>query len=238
MNPHLDEDALSFGAVARRAFSAAGGVDLARRAEADPSLRSSEIATLLDRLGLSDIDARLDRASAEAAAALCREAGRVVLPYPIVPLVLGRLALCDRIDGEAEPTGERPSKHSTMIRSEAARHPEDGPTYPRASFPMVDHGDLVDEWRLADVDATAVRGASDGTRLGTRLGPFVGCVSGGGRVDVTTTEIALHLTLTGFVIAGALTAALELATGHVTERVQFDKPLSSFQAVQFQLADA
>lgn len=203
MNPHLDPDAQAFGDVARRAFSVAGGVELARRSEADPSQRTTEVAPLLDRLGIADVDARVDQPSAEAAAALCREAGRVVLPYPVVSAVLGRLALSDNV-GSA----------------------------------TIDHGDLFADWRLAELDASAVRGTSDRTRLGTRLGPFVGGVSGGEPVEVTPAEVALHLTLTGFVIAGALTAALELATGHVTDRVQFDKPLSSFQAVQFQLADA
>lgn len=204
MKPHLSEDAQSFGEVATRAFAAAGGVDIARRAEADPELRSGEVAALLDRLGVAEVDARADGDSAEAAAALCRAAGRIVLPYPVVALVLGRLAL------GADPVGAV----------------------------MVDHGDLFDDWRLTSLDGTAVAGTSDGTRLGTRLGPFVGTVMAGDPVPVSAAEVALHLTLTGFVIAGSLSAALELATAHVVDRIQFDKPLSSFQAVQFQLADA
>lgn len=204
MNPHLSDDAQSFGEVAGRAFAAAGGVDLARRAEADPASRSAEVAPLLDRLGVSDVDARIDADSAEAAAALCRAAGRFVLPYPVVPLVLGRLVLGAALAGPV----------------------------------MVDHGDLFDDWRLASLGGTGVAATSDGTRLGTRLGPFVGSVAVGDPVPVSSAEIGLHLTLTGFVIAGALSAAVELATAHVVDRVQFDKPLSSFQAVQFQLADA
>ena len=159
---------------------------------------------MLDRLGLDDIDARTDEGTAEAAAALCRAAGRVVLPYPIVPVVLGRLALA-----------------------------------PRSGAALVDHGDLLDGCRL---DHARRRGRSSGRRtgpaLGTRLGPFVGSLSAGGLAAVTTAELALHLTLTGFVVVGALTAAVERATAHVVERVQFDRPLASFQAVQFQLADA
>ena len=204
MNPHLSDDAQSFGEVADRAFAAAGGVELARRAEADPSVRASEVADLLGRLGVAELDARDDADSAEAAAALCRAAGRVVLPYPVVPLVLGRLAVAADLGG----------------------------------LVMVDHAELFDDWRLATLDGTAVVARSDGTRLGTRLGPFVGAITPGDTVAVSAAEVALHLTLTGFVIAGGLTAAVELATAHVVDRVQFDKPLSSFQAVQFQLADA
>lgn len=204
MNPHLSEDAQSFGEVAARAFASMGGVDLARRAEFEPDLRRREVAPLLARLGVAEVDARADGDSAEAAAALCRAAGRVVLPYPVVPLVLGRLAL------GAE----------------------------RGRVATVDHGDVFDHWRLASLDGTAATGSSDGTRLGTRLGPFVGSVIADDPTSVTLQEVALHLTLTGFVIAGGLAAALELATAHVVDRIQFDKPLSSFQAVQFQLADA
>ena len=203
MRPHLSTEAQSFGDGAGRAFAQAGGVDLARRAEADPTVRRREVAPMLDRLGLDDIDARIDEGTAEAAAALCRAAGGVVLPYPIVPAVLGRLALVAR-SGDA----------------------------------LVDHGDLLDGGRLATLDGEAVVGSSDGTALGTRLGPFVGSLAAGGPAAVTPAEVALHLTLTGFVVVGALTAAVERATAHVVDRVQFDRPLASFQAVQFQLADA
>ncbi len=204
MNPHLNEAAQSFGAVAARAFVSIGGVDMARRAEADPELRRRDVAPLLDQLGVTELDARADGDSAEAAAALCREAGRVALPYPVVALVLGRLAL-----GAA-----------------------------RGTDAMVDHADLFATWRLASLEGEASTGSPVGTRLGTRLGPFVGPVARGEPASATPREVALHLTLTGFVIAGALTTALELATAHVADRVQFGKPLSSFQAVQFQLADA
>lgn len=213
MNPHLSDDAQEFGEVAARAFASAGGVDLARRAEADPTLRRREVAPVLDQLGLDDLDARADLESAEAAAALCRQAGRVVLPYPIVPALVGHLTLRSRRNETRNPG-------------------------PISSSSWVDHGDLLDEWRVATIDGDVTGGTPDGSVLATRLGPFVAGVAEGGRADATPAEIALHLTLTGFVIAGGLRAALDLATVHVTERVQFDKPLSAFQAVQFQLADA
>ncbi|MGH9301398.1 MAG: acyl-CoA dehydrogenase family protein, partial [Acidimicrobiales bacterium] len=73
----------------------------------------------------------------------------------------------------------------------------------------------------------------------SRLGPFVS------RLDVDSTEegevghdVLLHLTLTAWQVLGTLERAVELAVGHVKDRVQFNKPLSAFQAVQFQLADA
>jgi alkylation response protein AidB-like acyl-CoA dehydrogenase len=39
-------------------------------------------------------------------------------------------------------------------------------------------------------------------------------------------------------VLGTSERAVELAVDHVTTRIQFGKPISAFQAVQFQLADA
>lgn len=218
MIPHLSADAVEFGEVAAKAFGAAGGVDLARRAEADPSLRVREVAPLLDRLGAGDLDAAADPDSAEAAASLCREAGRVALPYPIVPTLLAAAS------GPVTLRSRRNGVHGAGADESSSR---------------VDHADVFERWRVATMDGEAVGATSDGTLLRTRLGPFVGSVrADGAPATVSPAEIALHLTLTGFVIAGALRAAVDLATAHVVDRVQFDQPLSKFQAVQFQLADA
>ena len=84
---HIDE----LAATARRAFADAGGVDLARAAEADLSARS-RAEDVLRALGALEIDALADADQALAAFMLCREAGRVALPYPVEP------TLC-RVDG-------------------------------------------------------------------------------------------------------------------------------------------
>jgi hypothetical protein len=68
--------------TARRAFAALGGVDLAREAEADPTVRERAGHTLRD-LGAFDIDPLSGVDEALAAFALCREAGRVALPWPL-----------------------------------------------------------------------------------------------------------------------------------------------------------
>lgn len=219
MNPHLGPDAVAFGEVAAKAFASAGGVELARRAEADPAVRKGEIPPLLHQLGVGDLDAAADADSAEAAAALCRTAGQVVLPYPVVPAVLA---------GSGAPLALR------SRRDAARREPTD------ESSTRVDHADVFDAWRVATVDGKASHAVPTGDRLATRLGPFVGPLVVDADDDATASpaEVALHLTLTAFVIAGALGAAVDLATAHVVDRVQFDQPLSKFQAVQFQLADA
>ncbi len=88
MNPDLPDAALAFEAAARHAFADLGGVAFARRAEADPSVRS-EAAAALDALGADDLDPRDGAAPAGAAAVLSRAAGAVVLPYPVEATLLG-----------------------------------------------------------------------------------------------------------------------------------------------------
>jgi hypothetical protein len=84
---HIDE----LAATARRAFADAGGVDLARAAEADLGERA-RAADVLGALGALDVDALADDDQALAAFVLCREAGRVALPYPL------EAAMC-RVEG-------------------------------------------------------------------------------------------------------------------------------------------
>lgn len=88
MRPVLPELAAEFGATAEKAVIAAGGVDLARRAEADDRVRTHDTADLLAALGLADLDPRADADTAAAAAELCRVAGRYVLPYPLAAVLL------------------------------------------------------------------------------------------------------------------------------------------------------
>ena len=78
----LPDHIVELGATARRAFADLGGVDLARRAEADPRERASA-GEALRALGGFDIDPLADADQALAAFVLCREAGRVALPYPV-----------------------------------------------------------------------------------------------------------------------------------------------------------
>lgn len=88
MNPVLPDEAREFGDAAAKAFAALGGVDAARRAEDDPSLRASEVAAALRSLGADELDPRDDADAFAAAAALCEAAGRVALPYPVAATLL------------------------------------------------------------------------------------------------------------------------------------------------------
>jgi hypothetical protein len=92
MDPALPSHIEELAATARRAFTDAGGVDLARAAEADLAERS-RARDALDALGVLDLDALADVDQALAAFVVCREAGRVALPYPVE-------AVTCRVEGE------------------------------------------------------------------------------------------------------------------------------------------
>lgn len=208
MNPVLPEEAVEFGASATKAFDALGGVDATRRAEDDPSLRASEIAPTLEALGVDDVDPRADPDSLAAAAALCAAAGRVALPYPLVARLLA--------DDDGVPFSVVPDRR---VR--------------------VDHGDLLPAWRVATLAGTVRRATSAGaTPLATRLGPFVADLEAGDPLADAPGEVDLHTVLTAWQVLGTVDRAIELAVEHVNGRIQFGKPIATFQAVQFQLADA
>lgn len=103
--------------------------------------------------------------------------------------------------------------------------------------PRADHADLFGDWRIARLDGSAHMGVPLGNRLATRLGPFVGDLGTRDATDDAPRDVALHLALTGWQILGTADRAVELAVEHVNGRIQFGKPIASFQAVQFQLAD-
>jgi hypothetical protein len=212
MNLELPGIASEFGATAERAFADAGGVDLARRAEARPEIRAQELAPLLDRLGALDLRVGDDMDTALAGAELCRVAGRNALPYPVTGVL-------------ASGGNDRPPV--VLV----------DPALPRA-----DHGDLFTRWRLAAVDGRVWEGRPEGRPLGTELGPFVvdmSVTSGAGRsADLPPVDVPMLLTLGGWQTLGTLERALELAVQHVNARHQFGRPLARFQAVQFQIADA
>ena len=167
-----------------------------------------KIVGVLGQLGLDALDPRLDPISLAAAAASCAEAGRVALPYPLAASLVR--------DSEGRPTAAIPE-----------------------SLARVDHADLFSEWRVGTLDGSAGFVGSDATGpLHTRLGPFVGTLSALRPAAVSATDILCQQLLVSWTVLGALENAVHLATFHVNSRIQFGKPIATFQAVQFQLADA
>lgn len=194
--------------------------DTARRAFADLGgvelARHSEIdprqretiVTVISQLGLDSLDPRTDPISLAAAAASCAEAGRVALPYPLAASLVR--------DSGGLPTVAVPN---TQVR--------------------VDHADLFPQWRVGTLDGGASFVASDAGKLsGARLGPFVGTLNDLTPAEVVTGDILCQQLLVSWTLLGALENAVSLATFHVNSRIQFGKPIATFQAVQFQLADA
>lgn len=98
MHTELPGDALAFGDAVRSRLQALGGVRLALRAESDPAARHLA-ADALSELGAWDVDPRAGIDEMLASAQLCRMAGAVVLPYPVVERLLqvdgSMLALVD-----------------------------------------------------------------------------------------------------------------------------------------------
>jgi alkylation response protein AidB-like acyl-CoA dehydrogenase len=145
----------------------------------------------------------------EAAAALCRSAGRLALPYPVAerlsrPLDLeadGLIVVADR--APAAPVAELDLRWVAVTlngrRSWATARTTNEPVRESA---------FVTPLELADLDE---RGLGD---------------------------VALAVLLPCWTLLGMLDRAIELAARHVQEREQFGQPLSAFQGVQFQLTDA
>lgn len=243
MNPVLPDEAADFGRSAGRALAGLGGTEAARRAEGDPTERSRRVSAVLEDLGVGEIDPRSDLESAAGAAELCRAAGRVALPYPVVGVLLRRRAGADAGLPFGLVAGGPTGRGGGGGGGGDSRDPR--------TVGRLDHGDLFPLWRVATVSGRAGPVAPSGRPLGTKLGPFVtdmeaagsggleGTADGLSDADESDAEDArFHLSLTAWLLLGAVERALELAVDHVTTRVQFGQALSGFQAVQFQLADA
>ncbi|MBX3286745.1 MAG: acyl-CoA dehydrogenase, partial [Actinobacteria bacterium] len=145
MNPLLPDEAVELAEAATKAFAALGGVELARRAEVDPGVRSAEVAPVLAELGVGDLDPRDDPISLAAAAAICEAAGRVALPHPLAAALVR--------DADGRPTAAVPA------------------TVARVDHADLFDGWRVG---ALDGTGGGVALSVPGERLATRLGPFVG----------------------------------------------------------------
>ncbi len=209
MNLSVPEGSAAFAEAAQRAMADAGGTDLFRRAEADPSVRDSVARPLLDRLGVFDLDPRSDLESAMAAAELCRVAGASSLPYPVAA-VLGRPP-----DGEWD--------FAALVGAEA---------------PWIEHADLPGRWLAVSEEGSGRRADAVGVTRNRTMAPFAQPVRLGPAVtEVPRTDQALLMNLESLRILGAVETAHHLAITHVQGREQFGKPLAALQAVQFHVAD-
>lgn len=211
MNIELCSEAAEFGVQAGRALAAAGGDELVQRAEREPEVRRAVVAEVLAGLGAWDLAPRREVVELEAAAALCRSAGYLAVPYPVA----------ERL---ARP--EIPGVDGLVVVSEV------GPAAPVA--------DLALRWAAVTVDGVRRNAAVRPNDSSSRTSMFVAGLDLGAPVEGSgdPVDVALGLVLPCWTLLGMLDRAVDLARTHVLVREQFGQPLAQFQAVQFQLTDA
>jgi acyl-CoA dehydrogenase-like protein len=208
MNVELSAEATDFGHEASRAFEAAGGDKLVERVEQNPSQRAS-VESVLTELGAWELTPRSDPDELEAAAALCRSAGRIALPYPVAERLSRPLDL--DADGLIVVADRSPAASITNL-------------------------DL--RWVAVTLDGRRSRAIARTNDEPVRESAFVAPLDLTNLDDRGAADLALGLLLPCWTLLGMLDRAIELAARHVQEREQFGQPLAGFQGVQFQLTDA
>lgn len=211
----MDPDALAYGDVVHRALAEAadgGGAPAAAVGWA-----AEQAARILDHVGVWELSPRQDRQELEAAACACRAAGWWAVPYPV-----------------GERLARRPGG------------PADGLAVVAGPVPAAPIGGTALTWELATVDGRAT--VLEPSTVAAATGPDGRTVTFAAGVDdlfagaagdgAAGGDVALALVLPCFVLLGTLDRAVALTREHVAARRQFGQPLASFQAVQFQLADA
>jgi hypothetical protein len=210
----LSDEAQEYGRQASRAFEAAGGDELVQRGEADPAHRQDLVAPVLAELGAWDLDPAGSADELEAAASLCRSAGRWAVPHPIA----------ERLS--------RPSDLDVDGLVVVADH---------ASAAAIAGTDL--RWAAVHLDGRRSRATVLPMTATPRKSAFVAPLeleplddgsSGGQGSD----DLARALVLPCWTLLGMLDRAIDLTCAYVQEREQFGQPLAGFQSVQFQLTDA
>jgi acyl-CoA dehydrogenase len=216
MERRWPEEAIDFEAAVRGALTRAGGVDLARRCEADPDLRATEVHPILDGLGLLDLDLRGGEAEAAAAALAAYAAGAVVCPWPLVQQLSVPHALRAHVD---------------------AVYLNDG------SVRRVEHGDVAGRAAALDVVTGEVHAIRVLQPLAPMpLDPFGVPAELAGPAGPLAAEeldgvLDAHVVLAAFWAVGALGHARDLAARHARERRQFGRPIASFGGIQWHLSD-
>ena len=217
MDRRWSDEARTFAESVGSALGRLGGVEFARRAEADPSLRTSELAPVLDRLGLSEIDVLGRPADAQAAAAGVHAAGTCVMPWPVAEQL-------------ATPTGVAETGSGTFLTLETPKR--------------LAHLDLFAHASAIDLATRSVRPVTvSGPLAPMPLDPFgMGCqvlAENGSAPSPSEASRAVdaHIVITAYYVLGALEAVTAMAAVYARERRQFDQPIASFGAIQWRLSD-
>ncbi|HEX3803132.1 MAG TPA: acyl-CoA dehydrogenase family protein [Solirubrobacteraceae bacterium] len=220
MERQWQDEALDFEAGVRGALQRAGGIELARRSEAEPAVRGSVVKPILDELGIRDLDLSGGETEAAATALAVWAAGSIVCPWPLVQQLAVPRALRSEVD-------------AIYLRDGAIRRAE--------------HLDIAGRAAAVDIvtrEANALRAVEAPTSNGTRdflrhmpLDPFgVRCELGAERFDLVPV-VSAHVVLAAFWTVGALGSARDLAAEYARDRHQFGRRIADFGAVQWHLSD-
>jgi hypothetical protein len=211
MNREFPAEAVEFAAAVRGALGRVGGTDLARRAEADPSVRHDELRPVLDDLGFLDLAPLEGEVELAAAALGLREAGAVACPWPLVQ----QLSVPATLGGG----------HDAVYVG-------------TADTARLSHLDLVERPLLVTVEGAGyeVTSAAAGPRP-VPLDPFgAPCMLAPGAAG-TPGLTELYFTLEAFYLLGGLRTVLAMAAEYAGQRQQFGRPIGRFGAARWRLSD-
>lgn len=209
MNLDLSPEASEYGRQALRALEAAGGDRLVQLAEAEPESREAIAEPVLKELGAWELEPRTNPDELEAAAALCRSAGYWALAYPVAERLARPVDLA--VDG-------------LLVVAEPGR---------AAAIAGLDL-----RWAAVTLGGQRSHAVAKPAAVPSRTSVFVTELELERIDDDGAKDVALGLVLPCWTLLGMLDRAMDLARSHIKVRTQFGQPLSAFQGVQFQLADA
>ncbi|MFF0818679.1 acyl-CoA dehydrogenase family protein [Rhodococcus sp. NPDC003318] len=212
MNRNWPAEALSYQETVARAFHALGGVELARKAELNREFRASTVRPVLEQLDLLTLDIWGDEAESAAAVLAVKEAGAVVLPWPLT-------------HGLAVPAGVRDTVDGFYLTNGPVRR--------------LDHADLFDRAIAFDTDASTAHVLLSHELSTAPLDPFAVAVDMNEQVTLDDSDHAVtaHYLLDAFWVAGACRTTVELAARHARDRNQFGVPIGNFGEIRWHLAD-
>jgi hypothetical protein len=212
MNRRWPREAVDYAASVREALRSAGGVDVARRAEADPLVRVTVAREALASLEAFELDPAGDPLEAAIAALAVRAAGSVVWPWPFVQELAVPAALRTAIDAlHLGGPGERRLDHADL-------HPT----------PVV--------WSPSTRKAYALSVAGPVSPM--PLDPFGAPVVVGEELAADLAAPgSLLIILSAFWALGALSYTADLASSYAATRRQFGRPIVEFGGIQTRLAE-
>ncbi|GAB3200711.1 acyl-CoA dehydrogenase family protein [Nocardioides hungaricus] len=204
----FEPEALEYGRVVRTVIEAAGGLELVVRSSIDHAATARSIDATLAGAGVWDLAPLEDEFQLQASAESCRVAGAFALPCPVAE----RLGAHGHLDVDAVALVGRGGRVS--IAEPSLR------------------------WMAVDQDAATYSVQVPADRGTGRLGAFVVSaeLTPTGRADDRL--LALLVTLNAHTLLGMMQGVVAQTRTHAQTRHQFGAPLVSFQAIQYQLADA